>query len=187
MEFAKNLRKIRQERKLSLQELADLSGVSKAMLSKIEREEKNPTLQIAAQISQGLGLSLSSMLEVRKKERVVLIRASQRIVFRDEATGFERLLLSPTFPTLGVEFILNRIPQDSPGVEFPPHLAGVREFVTVAQGRLQITLNNEAVTLEEGDSIFFYADVQHRFTNVGPSECSYYLVIDSCRAESPPS
>jgi len=54
-----------------LQELADKTGVSKSMLSKIEQEEKNPTLQIAAQIAEGLGLLLSSMVEERTYEKVV--------------------------------------------------------------------------------------------------------------------
>ena len=45
MNFSERIKQIRQEKKISLQELADLSGVSKSMISKIEREEKNPTLE----------------------------------------------------------------------------------------------------------------------------------------------
>ncbi len=184
MEFAKKLKKIRQDHKLSLQELADKTGVSKSMLSKIEREEKNPTLQIAAQIAEGLGLSLSSMLEAKTYEKVVVIKASEQIVYRDETTGFERRLLSPTFPVKGIEFIYNTMPKDSPGIEFSPHLPGVREFISVTKGRLKIKLNENSFVLEERDSIFFEANTRHSFYAEGPSECCYYLVIDSHDAKN---
>ncbi len=183
MDFAKELKKMRQNHKLSLQVLADKTGVSKSMLSKIERNEKNPTLQIAARIAEGLGVSLSSMLEERTHEKVVVIKASEQIIFRDETTGFERRLLSPTFPVKGIEFIHNTILKDSPGIEFPPHLPGVREFVSVTKGRLKIKLNKNSFMLEEGDSIFFEANTQHNFYSEGSSECCYYLVIDSHEAE----
>lgn len=179
MDFAKELKKMRQNHKLPLQKLADKTGVSKSMLSKIERNEKNPTLQIAARIAEGLGVSLSSMLEERTHEKVVLLKAPEQIIFRDETTGFERRLLSPTFPVKGIEFIHNTIPENSPGIEFPPHLPGVREFISVTKGRLRIKIDKNSFMLEEGDSIFFEANTQHNFYSEGYSECCYYLVIDS--------
>ena len=179
MDFAGNLKKIREERKLSLQELTDKTGVSKSMLSKIEREEKNPTLQIAAQIAEGLRLSLSSMLEKRKQNNVIVTRAADQIVFSDKATGFERRLLSPTFTLRGIEFIHNTIPKDSPGIVFPPHSPGVREFIAVTKGTLKIKLDDDSFVLKEGDSIFFEADTLHCFYSEGHAECCYFLVIDS--------
>ena len=184
MDFAKELKRMRQNHKLSLQQLANKTGVSKSMLSKIERKEKNPTLQIAAQIAEGLGVSLSSMLEERSYERVVVIKASEQVIFRDETTGFERRLLSPTFPVKGIEFIHNTIPENSPGIKFLPHLPGVREFVSVTKGKLKIKLNQNSFMLEEGDSIFFEANTQHNFYSEGSSECCYYLIIDSHEAKS---
>ena len=179
MDFANILKIIREERKLSLQELANKTGVSKSMLSKIEREEKNPTLQIAAQIAEGLQLSLSSMLEKKKQNSAILTRAADQIVFSDATTGFERRLLSPTFTHRGIEFIYNTIPKDSPGIVFPPHSPGVQEFIVVTKGTLKIKLDEDSFVLKKGDSLFFKADRQHCFYSEGCSECCYYLVIDS--------
>ena len=183
MDFAKKLKGIRQDSKYTLQQLADKTGVSKSMLSKIERKEKNPTLQIAAQIAEGLGVSLSSMLGERTFDnKVVVIKASEQVVFRDEITGFERRLLSPAFPLKGIEFIHNTIAKGSPSIEFPPHLPGVKEFICVTKGKLKITMNEKSFILKKGDSIFFEANTQHGFNAEGSSECSYYLVIDSHKA-----
>lgn len=179
VDFAENLAKIRKERKLSLQELADRTGVSKSMLSKIERGEKNPSLQIAAQIAEGLRLSLSSMLEERKEHKVIVIRAADQVAFSDEMTGFERRLLSPTFPHKGVEFIHNTVPKDCSEIIFPPHSPGVREFIVITKGTLKIKLDDDSFILKKGDSIFFEANRLHSFCNEGHSECCYFLVIDS--------
>lgn len=63
--------------------------------------------------------------------------------------------------------------------DFPPHKGGVEEFIVVESGHLKAILDGEEYLLEEGDSVYFEADVTHRFDNVGDRECSYYLVIDS--------
>jgi quercetin dioxygenase-like cupin family protein len=55
----------------------------------------------------------------------------------------------------------------------------VEEYIVVEEGRLRAILGGEEYLLEEGDALYFEADVPHRFDNVGKGECSYYLVIDS--------
>ena len=179
MGFIKNLIRIRKEKKLSLQDVANLSGVSKSMLSKIEREEKNPTLQIAAQIAEGLGTTLSAMLATAEQKAVVLIKPEQRVIYRDEASGFERQLLSPAFSTKGIEFILNKVPMGGAPAYFPPHKTGVKEYLVVTQGSMSAELGDTRYLLSEGDSLYFEADIQHRFINTGKTECRYYLVINS--------
>jgi quercetin dioxygenase-like cupin family protein len=101
------------------------------------------------------------------------------MVMRDPETGFERQLLSPSFGGRGVEFIRNVVPGGSSSGEFPPHRRGVTEYVVVERGRLRALLGGEEHLLEEGDALYFEADVTHRFDNAGEGECSYYLVIDS--------
>lgn len=179
MSFIQNLIHTRQERKLSLQDVANLSGVSKSMLSKIEREEKNPTLQIAAQIAEGLGLTLSAMLGEAQGNPVVYLRPDDQLTFQDECSGFTRILLSPAFKTKGIEFILNKIPVGQRSALFPPHQQGVRECVHLTQGSLQVVLDGTEYDMNVGDSLFYEASVPHQFVNTGPAECLYYIVIDS--------
>lgn len=173
------VRELRGERGLTLEGLAERSGVSRAMISKLERGEKNPTLVVAAKVAEGLGVTLSQLVGIEDRREVIPIPREKRMVMRDPQTGFERQLLSPAFGSRGVEFIRNVIPEGSTSGEFPPHRRGTEEYVVVEMGRLMAVLGGEEHLLEEGDAIYFEADVPHRFDNAGEDECSYYLVISS--------
>ena len=173
------VRDLRKDRGLTLEELAGVSGVSRAMISKLERGEKNPTLVIAARLAEGLGVSLSRLAGVEKRREIVVVPKERRTVLRDPQTGFERQSLSPTFAGRGVEFLRNVVPEGSTSGDFPPHRKGVEEHIVVESGELQATLGGEKYLLREGDALYFAADVPHRFDNVGRGECAYYLVISS--------
>ena len=173
------VRDLRKDRGLTLEELAAASGVSRAMISKLERGEKNPTLVIAARLAEGLGVSLSRLAGVEERREVVVVPRERRPVLRDPDTGFVRQSLSPTFAGRGVEFLRNVVPEGSTSGDFPPHRKGVEEHLVVERGELEATLGGERYLLREGDALFFEADVPHRFDNVGRGECSYYLVISS--------
>ena len=173
------VRDLRKDRGLTLEELAEASGVSRAMISKLERGEKNPTLVIAARLAEGLGVSLSRLAGVEERREVVVVPKERRPVLRDPETGFVRQSLSPTFAGRGVEFLRNVVPEGSTSGDFPPHRKGVEEHLVVERGELEATLGGERYLLREGDALFFEADVPHRLDNVGRGECSYYLVISS--------
>ncbi len=173
------MRELRRGRGLTLEKLAERSGVSRAMISKLERGEKNPTLVVAARVAEGLGITLSELLGTEERREVVVVSRERRMVMRDPETGFERQLLSPNFGDRGVEFIRNVVPEGSTSGEFPPHRAGVEEYVAVEKGHLRAVIGGEEYRLEEGDALYFEANVSHRFDNAGDGECSYYLVIAS--------
>jgi transcriptional regulator with XRE-family HTH domain len=162
---------------MTLEELAERSGVSRAMISKLERGEKNPTLVVAARIAEGFGVTLSALLGTEERREVVLVPRERRMVMKDPETGFERQLLSPSFGSRGVEFVRNVVPEGSSSREFPPHRRGVEEHLVVERGRLRAVLGGEEYLLEEGDALYFEADVSHRFDNAGEGACSYYLII----------
>ena len=173
------VRELRRGRGLTLAELAELSGVSRAMISKLERGEKNPTLVVAAKLAEGLGVTLSRLAGTEERREIFVVPRERRMVMRDPETGFERQLLSPNFVGRGVEFIRHEIPEDSTSGEFPPHRRGVEEHIVVERGSLRAILGGEEYLLRQGDAMYFEADVRHRFDNAGEGECSYYLVISS--------
>ena len=177
--LGERVKELRRGRGLTLEELAVRSGVSRAMISKLERGEKNPTLVVAARLAEGLGVTLSRLAGMEEKREVVVVPRERRMVMRDPETGFERQLLSPTFAGRGVEFVRNVIPEGGTSGEFPPHRKGVQEHIVVEKGDLGATLGGEEHRLREGDAIYFEADLPHRFDNLGTGTCSYYLVIDS--------
>ena len=177
--LGERVRALRRERGWTLEMLAERSGVSRAMISKLERGEKNPTLVVAAKVAEGLGMNLSQLIGVEEKRKVVVVPRERRMTMRDPETGFERQLLSPSLSGRGVEFMRNVVPENSTSGELLPHRRGVEEYVVVERGRLRAVLGGEEYVLEEGDAAYFEADVAHRFDNAGEGECSYYLVIDS--------
>jgi transcriptional regulator with XRE-family HTH domain len=174
--LGERVRILRRERGLTLNLLAERSGVSRAMISKLERGEKNPTLVVAAKVAEGLGVSLSQLVGVEERREVVMVPRERRMIMRDPGTGFERQLLSPSFGGRGIEFIWSVVPEGSSSGEFPPHRRGVEEYVVVEKGRLRAVLGGEDYLLEEGDALYFEADISHWFDNAGEGECSYYLV-----------
>lgn len=187
MELGSNIRAIRAEMGLTLDTLAERSGVSRAMLSDIERGTKSPTIRVLSQVAAGLECTLSELLGEdipQQPDAVQVLRRDQRQALVDPRSGVERQLLSPTFLRRGIEIIWYVIP---PGVTtgvFPPHMQGVEEHVTVVRGKLHCLLGGKSFTLEEGDSLSFPADVDHSFHNPGNKPCRYFLVIDSSRTTS---
>jgi transcriptional regulator with XRE-family HTH domain len=174
------VRELRGNQGLTLEALAERSGVSRAMLSKLERGEKNPTLVVAAKVAQALRVSLTDLMGISEERRaVVLIPQKQRMVFTDPETGFERQLLSPTFESRSVEFVRHVIPRGASSGNLPAYKRGVEKHLVVEQGKLRIVIEGEAYTLQAGDALYFEADVPHRFENAGQSVCSYYLVVSS--------
>jgi transcriptional regulator with XRE-family HTH domain len=177
--LGERVRELRRGRGLTLEELAERSRVSRAMISKLERGEKNPTLIVAAKLAEGFGVTLSQLVGMEERREVVVVPREKRMVMRDPETGFERQLLSPSFGRRGVEFIRNVVPEGSTSGEFPPHRRGVEEYVVVEKGNLRAILGGEEYLLKEGDALFFEANVSHRFDNAGDGGCSYYFVIVS--------
>lgn len=172
------VRELRTRQGLTLEALSDSSGVSRAMLSKLERGENNPTLVVAAKIAQALRVGLTDLMGVAEKRRtVVLLPKSRRMIFRDPETGFERQLLSPTFESRNLEFVRHVIPQGASSGVLPPYKRGTEKYLVVEQGKLRVVIQGEECVLTKGDALFFEADAPHRFDNAGKGVCSYYLVV----------
>jgi len=133
--LGERVRDLRRGRGLTLNRLAELSGVSRAMISKLERGEKNPTLVVAAKLAEGLGVTLSRLAGMEERREVAVVPRERRMIMRDPETGFERQLLSPNFAGLGVEFIRNKIPKGSTSDDFP-HTAGASRSTSSWSGAL---------------------------------------------------
>jgi transcriptional regulator with XRE-family HTH domain len=164
---------------LSLSDLAAASGVSRAMLSKVERGERQPTLPVAGRIAQGLGLTLSQLLGARAScGAFVVARGAGRLAFRDGSSGFLRELLSPPVAGSGLELVRHSIAEGGSSGELPPYPQGTRKLVLVQEGRLMLRVGACYAELEADDSAHFEAEVPHSFANGGEGTCTYLLVID---------
>lgn len=164
-----NLREIRRDKNISLEELANISDVSKLTLVKIERGEANPTLNILWKICRGLNIPLTYLLTF--DENIEVYR------FKDGHYLFEQnnnWVVNPLFRAHGTtEWCRVRIAPDSRHSEF--HLPGSEEMVMVLNGQLEIQVGEKIHQLNQGDVIKFNSEELHTYINY--SHESVYLMI----------
>ena len=176
LRVANNLQRLRSKRQLSLDALARVSSVSRAMLAQIESGRSVPSIRVLCKIARGLKVSVAAFLEQRECAGVTVLpaRESKRLVSASGA--FVSRALYPYDTAHQAEFYELRIgplgEEHSEG-----HGPGVRENLVVAQGALEISINEERFLLSTGDSIMFYADQPHRYRNPVDSEAVAYLVV----------
>jgi transcriptional regulator with XRE-family HTH domain len=178
IEVGSRVKRLRSQAGLTLEEFAAQSGVSRAMLSKVERGEKSPTLAIIVRIAKGLNVSMSALMGAEPDPaQVAVIRKANRLAFKDPETGFERHNLSPTHLDNDIEFLLHRIPPGESSGELPPYKVPTEKYLVVHEGQLTVQANEARYVLETGDSFYFDVRAPYRFINAGKTPCSYYLVI----------
>jgi len=170
---------------LSLQQLADRSGVSAAMLSEVERGRKSPTLRLATQIAEGLDSTVSGLLDEEGAPRVVVRRAGERRGLLDRRTGIERQSLAPTLRAHGIEVVWYVVPARRASGVFAPHPIGVLGHLTVVRGILDCSYGDERIRLGAGDSLDYPGGISHQFRNPGPGTCEFVLVIDGSAVRRP--
>lgn len=171
--IGQRLRHCRQQRQLSLDKLADLTGVSKPMLGQIERGVSNPTVATLWKIASGLNIPFTSL--IAENASVQLRRRDQQLrVVEDD----ERFEVYNTYSAPGVPLEMYRV-RLHPGCwrDAEPHGVQVIESVTVHQGILTMDLGNETYELQTGDALSFSADVRHIYRNMGNSLCEIGLAI----------
>lgn len=166
----------RSARGLSLEALASASGVSRSMISDIERGSRMPTVLVLARLATALGVTVSRLMGEEQPARVVHMRRGQQPAIAD-AAGWERQILSPNLPGVEFEFLRTTVAGGVVIGSFAAHAPGSREYVAVETGRLKVTLDAAEYVLEAGDSLYYAGDCTHAFANAGKSECVYYTVM----------
>ncbi len=172
----RRVREMRKRRRWTLEQLSSLSGVSRSMLSQIERGVANPTLAVAFRIATAFGMSLGDLVDLpAPRPRIDVIRHDDDTYrFRDDADCRIRTL-SPLPLEKDVEFYELTL---RPGgvLASAPHFAGTREFLTVEKGTVRVHSGDETCELRQGDSAHYHADVPHRIENIGRGEAVAFLV-----------
>jgi transcriptional regulator with XRE-family HTH domain len=170
------VKQLRAGRGWSLEELARASGVSRSMLSQIEREQANPTLAVTLRIARAFGMELGELLPMSSaSSKVTIIRASDRAYHYRSDKDCRIRTLSPLNLEKDVEFYEVQL-QPGGALRSSPHFEGTREFLTVQRGRLRVESGGDAEELKPGDSASYRADVPHALVNVGKGEAVVFLV-----------
>lgn len=172
---AENARRIREEKKLTLDGAAAATGVSRSMLAQIEKGEVNPTISVLWKIANGYKASFTSLVEERG-EGVRVLRGEDRPPLEEDGG---RYLNYPLFPfdetTLFETYRIVIKPHGSLAAQ--PHLAGSEEYITLFSGTAEIQVEEETFSLAKGDSIRFRADVPHSYRNPGDETTELSMLI----------
>ena len=170
-----NLKRLREEKKMSLDAVAKVSDVSKSMLGQIERGEVNPTISTVWKISNGLKISFSELLSRPEAEYEVIDVAFIEPLLEDGG----RYRNYPVFPyDANRRFEMLYIELDAGShLDAEAHPAGTQELILVVSGTLAVHVNDEVLTASDRNAIQFRADRAHQYRNTGTDMCRLSMVI----------
>lgn len=173
----RRIHQLRQDRGWSLDVLSRASGVSRSMLSQIERELANPTLAVTVRIASALGLSMAELVDqASPAPGIEVIRADDRShIFRSDQNCSIRTL-SPLHLEKDVEFY-EVLLQPGGALRSAAHFEGTREFLTVQKGRVTVVSGDETTELNRSDSASYRADVPHEIRNGSRAAAQVFLVV----------
>ena len=162
--LARNLRDLRRARRLSLDALAGLAGVSRGMLLQIEGQRVNLSLATLVRIADALDVSVSALVDLGAGASVRLVRAADAVdLWQGERGGFGRLLVGSDRLDHLETWTWTFEPGEAHGAE--AHPAGTREMLYIIAGRLTLEVDGERYQAETGDAVVFDADRDHRYAN----------------------
>ena len=161
---------------LSLAQLGARSGVSKAMIAKVEAGVSSPTAGLLGRLCSGLGVTLSTLMIEAESSGVNHHPAQRQPKWRDPVTGLERTLVAPASAQSQVEIARLKLPAGTVVEYSLPPAHWLRQHIVMLSGAVVFTIGGEETRLEAGDALFAIIDRETRF-QVPPEAPAEYLVI----------
>lgn len=172
---AQNIKRLREENKLSLDELAKLCGVSKSMLAQIERGDGNPTLSTLWKISNGMKVPFDA-LTVRPKKPYEIVKKSEVQPLLEDGGKVKNYSLFPDDENRRFAVYYLELDEGSFWAS-EPHLKGTTEFLTIFTGKIEINAGGQRFIVEKDESIQFKADTVHSYRNVGNEPAILHMIL----------
>ena len=178
---AARMRSLRAQSGLTLDQLAQHSGVSRAMISRIERGETSPTAALLARLVSALGHTLSSFFTEENPGQPLQRRQAQH-VWTDPETGYVRRSVSPPGTGSAIDLIEVTLPAGK-RVNFPPQASneGIHQHVWVLEGDLMLEVEGQMHAMETGDCLFHDIGRGHSFENRGAKPVRYTVILEHKR------
>lgn len=180
--IGERLKSLRATAGLTLDQLAERSGVSRAMISRIERAETSPTAALLARLCEGLGLTLSAFFAPEDRPSTPLSRHAEQRLWRDPTTGYLRRSVSPPGMPGTVDIVEVEFP---PGarVSFPPRedSRSITQHVWLFEGMLDMVMPGETHQLMPGDCLFMHIGDAFEFHNPSDQLARYAVILDRGR------
>ncbi|MFB5188723.1 helix-turn-helix domain-containing protein [Alicyclobacillus fastidiosus] len=175
------LRNLRKGRQLTLDQLAEMTEVSKPMLGQIERGETNPTVVTLWKIANGLNVPFSIFLDSPKRH-VTVMKGKDHPRISDENGDYTiRNILSIRQPHPTDAFHVRLLANSKHASH--AHGSFVTEGIWITKGQLHLELDDQIYLLENGDSIHFVADMNHTYHNKIEQDCEFIVVLTYISSE----
>jgi len=173
----KTIQRLRQAYNLSLGDLAEQSGVSKSIISQIERNESNPTLATIWRLSNALETSIENVLQ-NKDLSITCEKLSNNAtpVIKSEDGLCELRVLSPIQTVEWVQWYTFLAKPDGV-LESDGHQIGSTEHLTITKGEVTVTAQNKSFLLKEGETLRYPADSIHIIKNTGSTEAVALMTL----------
>jgi transcriptional regulator with XRE-family HTH domain len=171
----KRIRRLREQRNLSQQALADGSGLSRNTLSLLERGQTSPTVSTLKRLAIALDVEIDSFFGSSDDESIVYTNAGQRLslqlshgLMSDLGVGKHDQLVTPLLVRL------------NPGARSGSALShDGQDFVFCLSGEVLYTVNGKVYMLESGDSLFFDGSLPHRFQSMAPMDSEILVILST--------
>jgi transcriptional regulator with XRE-family HTH domain len=177
--IAARVRQIRAERGLSLEALAESSGVSRSMISLVERGQSSATAVVLEKLATGLGVPLASLFDEPAAAADPVSRRKDQVEWRDPASGYVRRNVSPAgFPS-PLQIVDVVFPAGARvAYETGPRPGVMHQQIWVLQGTLEVTLDKARHELGVGDCLAMVVDRRVTFRNRTSKPARYAVIID---------
>ena len=176
------VRQLRQQRHWTLAQLSDACGVSRSMLSEIERNQANPTLVVAYRIAQAFGMTLGELIDAAGDAPAIeVILAHDRTYHYRNDKDCRIRTLSPLHMAKDLEFYEIWL-RSGAALRSAAHFEGTCELVTVQKGTARVTSGKDTAELKKGDSAHYHADVAHTIENTGRGDLVFYELVTYMRS-----
>jgi transcriptional regulator with XRE-family HTH domain len=178
--IASRIRGLRAAQGLSLETLAGKSGVSRSMISLIERGETSATAVVLDRLATGLGVTLASLFDPPADSPPAgpVARREDQPEWRDPASGYIRRNISPPSVPQPMRIVeVHFPPRARVGFENAPRGAPVHQQIWVLDGEMEVTVGGECHRLRQGDCLAMRVDRATLFHNPTRSPARYALVI----------
>ena len=172
--IAMNLKQLRTERSLTLGQLAKESGVSKAILSDMEKGESNPTINTIIKVSKGLNVPYSRLMEGVEPEST-LVRQQETVMQANENHHYRIFCYFTTSPKRNFELFRVELDSNSSNVSIA-HPPKSQEDLYVLEGELTLETEVASYTLHPGDSLGFASSVPHTYHNRQPEQAVFLCI-----------
>ena len=172
----RNVRALRQQRRMTIDALAAASGVSRGTVIQIETARGNPSIGTLVGLAAALRVGVASLVDGDAEPRVVVRRAAEAARLWSSAAGSSAVFRIGTDPPDVVE-LWDWTLQPGDGFDGEAHPMGTREVLSVLSGRLGVRVGAGGQVLDTGDTVMFQAHVPHRYEGAGDGPVRFVMVV----------